>query len=372
MYRHSERERRTLILAPTGRDAQLLTDTLVPFQMSAFVCQTVDELLRELAAGAGAALIAEECLSSSRVGELASWLQGQEAWSDIPILVLTSGGRADLASVKKANLFRTLGNVTLIERPARPDTIQSAVSAALRARFRQYEMRRREETLTRVNMDLEQFAYSASHDLQEPLRNIATYSELLSRRYSASLDSDGRDLLGFVRSGAIRMQALVHDLLIYTQASGDAEEKPELVDSGESLQKVLATLSETIRQSEAQIRVEPLPLVRIRPIHLEQLFQNLVGNALKYRGEVAPAIQISSRRLGEQWLFAVKDNGIGISPEYKEKVFGIFKRLHSNEKYAGTGIGLAICQRIVERNRGRIWVESELGRGATFFFSLPA
>ena len=253
----------------------------------------------------------------------------------------------------------------------RPETIEIAARAALRARMRQYEMRLRQETLTRVNTDLEQFAYSASHDLQEPIRNIAIYSDLLSRRYKAALDDTGREFLGFVNAGAKRMERLVHDLLAYTRAASIEDEVPEPIEAAKPLEAALLNLSEAIRQSEAQIIYHSLPIVRMRDVHLQQLFQNLIGNAIKYRREERPQISISTKRKDSRWVFALKDNGIGIHPKYQEQIFGIFKRLHGNDQYSGTGIGLAICQRIVERYRGRIWVESEPGSGSTFFFTAP-
>lgn len=237
-----------------------------------------------------------------------------------------------------------------------------------------HEEKETEAELRRANADLEQFAYSASHDLQEPIRNVAVYSEILARRYSDVFDERGRQYLQFIASGAQRMGMLVKDLLAYTKIAGMEEEPSAEVDAVSALGKAISNLSEAVRETGADIAHNGLPTLRVREVQLEQLFQNLIGNAIKYRKEEeAPRIQVEAEREGACWRIAVKDNGIGIPPEHRQRVFGIFKRLHNEERYSGTGIGLAICQRIVERNGGRIWVESEgPGTGSTFFFTLPA
>ena len=371
MYRRSELEMRVVILAPTGRDAFLLFQTLADANIQGEVCPHPAGLLQMLEEGAAAAMVAEEALSHSEVNGVVDWLSAQPPWSDMPFLILTSKGRASAATAQKAQELQTLGNATFLERPLRPETITAAVHAALRARMRQYEIRRREETLTRVNADLEQFAYSASHDLQEPIRNIAIYSDLLSRRYQNILDRRGQEFLGYVNQGARRMDMLVRDLLAYTKAASISDELLEPIGATKPLQTALLNLAEAIRQSDAQLHYCSLPEVRMREVHLQQLFQNLIANAIKYQSEARPEIFISAQKSDSYWLFGIQDNGIGIDPEYKERIFGLFKRLHNNDN-TGTGIGLAICQRIVDRYRGRIWVESELGKGSIFFFTIPA
>jgi len=233
------------------------------------------------------------------------------------------------------------------------------------------DRRRREEQLRQANRDLEQFAYSASHDLQEPIRIVGIYSEFLAKRHAGSLDAEGLQFLEFIRTGADRMAMLVRDLLTYTQIA-KLEAGPEVVDCGEPLQTALSNLDVIIHESSAQIVAEPLPALQVHRIHLQQLFQNLIGNAIKYRSpDRAPVIQVTAERQNGFWLFSVRDNGIGIEPQYQSEIFGLFKRLHGGTEYSGTGIGLAICQRIVERYGGRIWVESERGQGSTFRFTLP-
>lgn len=228
-----------------------------------------------------------------------------------------------------------------------------------------------EKELRNLNADLEQFAYSASHDLQEPLRTVKAFSQLLAISAREKLDAESLEYLDNVISGATRMEALLRDLLMYARTTR-LEKPAEPTDANHALQVALSSLHATVAESGASIHAEPLPALHVHPTQLEQLFQNLLGNAIKYRRPgVSPAVHVAAKKLNAQWLFSVTDNGIGIEAQYKERIFGIFKRLHSGDSYAGTGIGLALCQRIVERHNGRIWVESKPGEGSTFYFTLP-
>jgi PAS domain S-box-containing protein len=231
------------------------------------------------------------------------------------------------------------------------------------------ELMRTNEALRRSNDDLNQFAFAASHDLQEPLRMVALYSQIIQKRYADRLDGDARELFGFVVGGARRMEMLLKDLLAYSQTSSSSEGPLEPVDCEKAIQKVMLNLQAAIEQNDARVTWDALPTVHAHEIRLVQLLQNLIGNAIKYRSEEPPVIHVSAQRREGDWLFGVKDNGIGIEPEYSQQVFGIFKRLHG-QNYEGTGIGLAICQRIVERYGGRIWVESKPGAGSMFRFTI--
>jgi PAS domain S-box-containing protein len=233
-----------------------------------------------------------------------------------------------------------------------------------------HEQKEKEEDLRRANDDLQQFAYSASHDLQEPVRNVAVYSELVATRYKDRLDEEGQQFLGFLMEGGRRLAMLISDLLAYTRA-GAAERDVSILDSVAVLKHTLSSLAEAIRESDATVTFDPLPDVYMGETHLQQVFQNLISNALKYRADAPPKIHISASNVGATWRFSVQDNGIGIDSQYKERIFGVFKRLHRDQKYSGTGIGLAICQRVVERYGGRIWVESTPGKGSIFFFTVP-
>jgi PAS domain S-box-containing protein len=233
------------------------------------------------------------------------------------------------------------------------------------------DQKRTEDDLRRANADLEQFAFSATHDLQEPLRAIKIYSELLTKTCGPAIQGEGQQFLGHLRGGASLMEMLVRDLLSYTKVS-QFERPEDYADAGEALNSALANLSSAIQEVEAEITSDPLPSVRLHEAHVQQLFQNLIGNAIKYRSpDMRPRVHVSADRQGNEWVFAISDNGIGIAPDYSETIFGLFKRLHTNDEYSGTGIGLAICRRIVERSNGRIWVESEAGKGSTFRFSIP-
>ena len=249
----------------------------------------------------------------------------------------------------------------------------SKIARDITERVRQdEELRAANAALNQANADLQQFAYSASHDLQEPLRMVAVFSELLQKRFGGQLGPTGNDYVVQTMEGARRMQTLLHDLRTYTEVSTAEPRTVDPVDAGQVLEKTLLNLDVAIRESGASISSTALPPVRLAAVQLEQLFQNLIANAIRYRSAAPPRIHISATRQGEQWLFSVEDNGIGIEPQYQEQIFGIFKRLHSSSEYPGTGMGLAICQRVVERAGGRIWVESETGRGSTFYFTVPA
>jgi signal transduction histidine kinase len=372
MFRRSPLEMRVVILAPVGRDAALLARTLSALEIDIAVTRDASALMEVLAEGAGAAIIADEALTSAALNVLRIWLSTQLPWSDMPFIVLTSSGVPTRESHLRARELQALGNVTLIERPVRPDTVESSTRTALRARMRQYEIRSRQEALVQANADLEQFAHSASHDLREPLRTIGTYSDMLVRDYGNVLDERGNKYLNLIAKSVSRMDLLLSDLLSYSQASSISGEEVEPSSSNRALEVALKNLDGSILQSNAKISVAEMPAVRMRESHLSQIFQNLLGNAIKYRKEgCQPAIEIFTRKSGGHWIFTIVDNGIGVPTTYKESIFGIFQRLHTDNKYSGTGMGLAICKRIVERYRGQIWVESESEEGARFSFSVP-
>jgi len=232
-------------------------------------------------------------------------------------------------------------------------------------------LKEKTEELARSNQDLEQFASVASHDLQEPLRMVTSYVQLLARRYQSRLDSDAEEFINFAVDGATRMHTLINDLLAYSRV-GTGGKPFEPTNCETILQQSLDNLQVTMEESGAVVTHDSLPTVMADDLQLGQLFQNLIGNAIKFHGEEPPRVHVSARPEGNRWIFSVRDNGIGIAPEYAERIFIIFQRFHSREEYPGTGIGLAVCKKIVERHGGAIWVESELGKGATFYFTLPA
>jgi signal transduction histidine kinase len=227
------------------------------------------------------------------------------------------------------------------------------------------------QDLQRSNAELEQFAYVASHDLQEPLRKVASFCQLIEQRYDEQLDERGRQYIAFAVDGAKRMQQLINDLLAFSRV-GRLGVHRDLVSCDDVLAQALASLSAAIEESGAEIVAGPLPRVRGEASLLAAVFQNLIGNAIKFRGGEPPRVEISAERDGDDWRFECRDDGIGIEPEYAERIFMIFQRLHPRDAYAGTGIGLALCRKIVEYHGGRIWLETERTPGTTFRFTLPA
>ena len=562
--------RRVLVLAPTGRDAELACSVMSEAGFECTPCSRTEDFIRLMGEGAAAGLVAAEALNREMIEMLAGALDQQPPWSDFPFVVLTGAGTPSGTSLDQAALLKRLGNVTLLERPIGTITLISAMQAAVRARSRQYEIRKyiddiraaeaeqarslaREQAaraeaevlnnvgqilsaeldlesllqavidaatkvsraefgvffynhldeaggscivdslsgfsretfaglplpeklstslrnaeivglddiigkdgcrsmrpgagasgpfaaksylavpvvsrggdvrgglffghsqpgvfterekrlamglasqaaiaidnarlfettererkraeaaklaLERSNDELQQFAYVASHDLQEPLRTVASYTQLLARRYDSRLDQDGHDFIGFVVEGVNRMSTLINDLLEYSRAGKAGERWLEPVPAGDVLQDALFALRAGIDEAVAHVTYDPLPEVQFDRRQLLQLFQNLIGNAIKYRSDDALTVHVSAEDRSGEWVFSVADNGIGIKPQYHERIFGVFKRLHGKE-VPGTGIGLAICKRLLEQNGGRIWVESELGRGSTFYVAIP-
>jgi signal transduction histidine kinase len=224
--------------------------------------------------------------------------------------------------------------------------------------------------LVRANEELRQFGYAASHDLREPLRTVASYTQLLTRRYAGQLDDEGREFMGYITDSVHRMDALLSDLLAYSHQLNVRQQVLSPVDTEAVLQGVLLNLDVSIRESGSRIESHDLPEVMSDFAQMGQVFQNLIGNAIKYRGAEPPFIEIWAEESEDVWTFCFRDNGLGINPRYHDQIFGIFKRLHGRE-YPGTGIGLALVKRIIERHNGRIWVESEDGKGSTFKFTIP-
>jgi light-regulated signal transduction histidine kinase (bacteriophytochrome) len=224
--------------------------------------------------------------------------------------------------------------------------------------------------LRRSNDELKQFAYVASHDLQEPLRKVTAFCQMLASEYSDRLDDDARTYIRYAVDGATRMKSLVQDLLTYSRV--ETQGKPlEPTNANDTCAAAMDNLAAAIEESAARVTIDSLPVVQADRSQLVRLFQNLIGNAIKYRGAETPRIHVSALEADSEWVFRVRDNGIGIAPQYHARIFVIFQRLHARDEYSGTGIGLAVCKRIVERFGGRIWVESQEGAGSEFCFALP-
>jgi len=225
--------------------------------------------------------------------------------------------------------------------------------------------------LERSNKELELFASLASHDLQEPLRAVSGFAQLLQKRYKDKLDRKAGEFISYIVEGADRMNQLIRDLLDYSRVTARGDPFVP-VDCNNAIKAALANLRLAIEESRAAVIFDPLPVVSADPGQIIRLFQNLIGNAIKYRGDSGPAIQVSAKREGDEWVFSVADNGIGIEAQYYSRIFQIFQRLHKRDEYPGTGIGLAVCKKIIDRHGGRIWVESVPGKGSVFYFTIPA
>jgi signal transduction histidine kinase len=286
-------------------------------------------------------------------------------------MILVSGALGDVTAVEC--IKRGVTDYVLKDGLARlPEAIRRALDEKQERVLRrqaEIDLAKKAEELTRSNADLEQFAYVASHDLQEPLRMVAAYTQLLAERYTGKLDENADKFLGYASEGALRMQVLIQDLLAFSRVGRNAV--AGAVDCNAVLKEVVQTLSATIEESKAIVTFGELPEIWAERTQMSQVFQNLIGNAIKFHGPEPPMIAIQAEKADDHWLFSVSDNGIGIPPECAENIFVVFQRLHARTEYPGNGIGLAICKKIIERYGGRIWVESREGSGSTFKFILP-
>jgi len=309
--------------------------------------------------------------ASEAVGQSITLLIPPERLDEEPRILasLRRGERVDHFETVRVRKDGTRLNISLTISPVK-DAQGSIVGASKVARDIT-ERVRQEAALKQANADLRQFAYSASHDLQEPLRMVTAYSQLLQEDFDGKLGDRGAESIRRIVEGSTLMHNLLRDLRIYMEVSTTNEEPIEEIDAGEIVEKALQNLAVAIKESDASVTFGDLPRVTMRAFQLEQVFQNLIGNAIRYRSSAPPRIQIAAAMQGKEWVFSVKDNGIGMAHEFHQQIFGVFKRLHTRSEYPGTGMGLAICQRSVERVGGKIWVESEPGKGSTFFFTVP-
>jgi signal transduction histidine kinase len=250
------------------------------------------------------------------------------------------------------------------------ESLAGNIGLALKRKQAEEALQKSAEELTRSNRELNQFSSVVSHDLQEPLRTVRGFVQLLEKKYAKQLDAEADSFIEYAVDGTKRMETLIKDLLAYSRV-GTRSKEPVPIDAGAALRQALDNLRASIQEAGAEVTQGQLPTVRADPSQLPQLFQNLLGNAIKFRGQAPPQIHVEACRDGHCWLFSVRDNGIGIDPRLHTEVFEVFRRLHTQKQYEGTGIGLAICKKIVDRHGGRIWVESQPGEGATFSFTLP-
>ncbi len=363
---------RLLLVEDNPSDVELTLSVLRHhgFAVTADVVQSDEQFAQRLRENAYDLVLADYNLPQWRGIEALGLIR--ERGLDLP-LILVTGSLGDVKAVEclKQGATDYILKDSLVRLP-------SAVLAALKEkRLRderkqaQEELAQKVEELARSNRDLEQFAYVTSHDLQEPLRMVASYVQLLSERYHGKLDENADKYIQYAVEGAMRLQALIHDLLEFSRVGRNGPNW-QLIDCNLTVAQAIANLGAAIQENGAVVTLGPLPALMADGSQLMQLFQNLIGNAVKFRGAETPAIHISAeKKKSTEWLFSVTDNGIGIAPEHAEMIFIIFKRLHGRTEYPGNGIGLSICKKIVEFHGGRIWAVSQPGHGTSFQFTLP-
>jgi signal transduction histidine kinase len=361
-----------LIVEDNSADSELVMRTLRAggFDVSGEVVLTPEEFRRRVRKKLPDIVLADYNLGQWRGMEALAILRAEGL--DIP-LILVSGALGDVTAVECIKQGAT--DYVLKDSLARlPQAVRRALQERqLRDDRRQVqdELAKRVKELARSNAELEQFVYVASHDLQEPLRMVASYTQLLSERYRGKLDEQADKYIWYAADGAVRMQALIHDLVDFSRVGREGTELKS-TDCNELVEGALKNLGAALETTGAIVTHKILPKVMAHATQLGQVFQNLIGNAIKFHGPAVPDIQIEAERLGNEWVFSVSDNGIGIAVEHAGDIFIVFNRLHTRTEYSGNGIGLAICKKIVEQHGGRIWVESREGPGSVFKFTLPA
>jgi signal transduction histidine kinase len=362
---------RALLLEDNQLDAELVLRALRrdSFDVTAVIVQDEAGFAEALRTHSPEVVLADYNLPNWKGMEALNVLRRQNL--DIP-MILVSGALGDVTAVECIKQGAT--DYVLKDGLARlPEVVRRALKEKHERGLRrqaEIDLAKKADELARSNADLEQFAYVASHDLQEPLRMVAAYTQLLSERYRGKLDENADKFIGYASEGALRMQVLIQDLLTFSRI-GRANGTYTMVDCNAVLEELRKTLGPAIEEAGAVIHYGNLPAIWADRTQIAQLLQNLIGNAIKFRGEKAPVISIEAQKNGEFWEFSVADNGIGIAPEFADNIFVVFQRLHARTEYPGNGIGLAICKKIIERNGGKIWVESEAGSGATFKFTVP-
>jgi signal transduction histidine kinase len=355
---------RALVLEDEPADVELALQALrlADLEVSVDVAQTAEEFGELVRKNSYDVVLADYKLPGWNGMESVEILR-QEGL-DVPV-ILVSGALGESTAVEC--IKQGAADYILKDHLARlPGSVRRAIPET---KLRQ-DHRQSQDDLARSNRDLEQFAYVASHDLQEPLRMVATYTQLLAERYQGKLDSDADKYIYYAVDGALRMQKLVQDLLAFSRVGRNGVTL-ENTDCNVALQVALKNLEAAIQESGANVEPTQLPVLVADGSQLVQVFQNLIGNAIKFRSSEPPLIRVSAELSGKEWVLSVADNGIGIAVEHAESVFVVFRRLHTRAEYPGNGIGLSICKKIVEQHGGRIWIESEVGHGSTFRFALP-
>lgn len=374
-----------LIVDDTPVNVAVLAEHLISHGFSVMVAEDGEEGIERAQFAAPDLILLDVMMPGIGGFETCRKLKSHDITKDVPVIFMTA--LSDISD--KINAYK-LGGVDYVTKPFHAEEVLARINTHLSLQVMRRQLlsqnqqlqqeiavrqkaeavlAERSQELARSNAELEQLAYVASHDLQEPLRMVASYLQLLEQRYAGKLDAEAHEFIGFAVDGAKRMQALIVDLLSYSRV-GTKAKSLEAINSDAALKTALLTLRMAIQESGAQVLCAPMPMVLGDAAQLTQVFQNLLANAIKFRGVQAPLIEVGVESENEFWRFEVKDNGIGIPPEYFERIFVMFQRLHNRSQYLGTGIGLALCKKIVERHGGRIWVESEPGLGSVFNFTL--
>jgi len=363
---------RALLVEDNTLDAALVLRALNTdgFDVTADLVQDEAAFTRAVRAHPPAVVLADYNLPNWKGMEVLKTLRSEGL--DIP-MILVSGALGDVTAVECIKQGAT--DYVLKDGLARlPEVIRRALREKSERSLRhqvEEDLARKVDELARSNADLEQFAYVASHDLQEPLRMVTAYTQLLGERYRGQLDENADKFIGYASEGAQRMQILIQDLLAFSRIGRNSASSGS-VDCNAMMAEVLLGLAPAIQESGATVTHAELPAVWADRTQVAQIFQNLIGNAIKFRGKELPVIYMSAEKADQRWLFSVCDNGIGIAPEYAQNIFVVFQRLHARSEYPGNGIGLAICKKIVERYGGKIWVEPQSGVGSTFKFTMPS
>jgi signal transduction histidine kinase len=361
---------RALLVEDNALDAELVLRELrrESFDVSALIVQDEAGFAEALRTHCPEVVLADYNLPNWKGMEALDVLRRQHL--DIP-MILVSGALGDVTAVECIKQGAT--DYVLKDGLARlPAVIRRALQEKHERSLRyqaEKDLARKADELARSNADLEQFAYVASHDLQEPLRMVAAYTQLLSERYKGKLDENADKFIGYASEGALRMQVLIQDLLAFSRV-GRANGNCASVDCNAVMEEVLKIMAPAIQESAAVVERTDLPSIWADRTQMLQVLQNLIGNAIKFRGKEPPVISVQAEKADQHWRFSVRDNGIGIAPEFAENIFVVFQRLHARTEYPGNGIGLAICKKIVERSGGKIWVESEGSGGSTFKFTI--
>ena len=357
-----------ILIVDDRRENLVATEkTLKHLQATIFKAMSGNEALSLMLRNRFALVLLDVQMPEMNGFETAMLMQEHESTRNVPIIFVTAISKEE----KYATQAAEIGAVDYIFKPINPDILRSKVKVYLDLYVQREQILKLNRTLSRSNADLEQFAYVASHDLQEPLRMVATYTELLAEYFKDSLDEKSEKYIKYAIDGAKRMQQLVKELLAYSRVDTQGQQLAP-IKTDVVVKNVLDGLKIAIEDSRADIVCGELPVVRADMVQLAQVFQNLIGNALKFRGDRPARIRIGAEQNDDKWTFHVRDNGIGIDKQYAEVVFQMFQRLHERGRYDGNGIGLAIAKKIVERHGGRIWFDSELDKGSTFYFTLSA